>query len=210
MKAHLGAMTAMALLALPLAAAAQTRDSQADGYRAADGDHHGYYDARRHPAGDRAQTRVVVTDHARMVRRDDRYRYGGDRFYFGGGYYPYGYGYGYDVGVAPYPAYAYPYDGYGAYEGGYDYGPPQPEYAAPEYYPPQAEEGPPPSYQPPPEPPRNYGSDRRRWTDWSAGAPPADCGRWVWHEEVRRYHWEPAACAPPCPPDWNSDRDENR
>jgi hypothetical protein len=29
---------------------------------------------------------------------------------------------------------------------------------------------------------------------WSAGAPPADCGQWVWRERMNRYQWVPAAC----------------
>ena len=35
--------------------------------------------------------------------------------------------------------------------------------------------------------------------DWSAGAPPADCGRWVWRAQWNRYQWVAAACQPPCP-----------
>jgi hypothetical protein len=31
--------------------------------------------------------------------------------------------------------------------------------------------------------------------DWSAGAPPADCGRWVWRSQWNRDQWVPKACA---------------
>jgi hypothetical protein len=280
MKLLLGALTTAALIALPLAATAQTRDGQADGR---DGRHYGYYDARR---GADHGARPVVADRTRVIvrREDDGYRYpgGGERFYFGYypgyGAYPYAYDDGYDVNAAPYPAYDYSDDSYqgGGYQGGYQeppypapsyatgycpqesegcppqpyqppyqpppsYQPPAPEYPA--YCPPQREACPqqppyqPPSYEPPPAPefpaycppqgaancpPAQPPERRREWSrrmDWSAGAPPADCGRWVWHEEARKYHWEPAACEPPCPPDasqddrgrgWDRDQDRDR
>lgn len=251
MKFLLGAVSATALLALPLAAAADPRDGRVDGVR--DGGHYGYvydgrdgyYDAQGGSYGARYQAdgRRVVVERPRVYRREDGFRYrSGAQVYVGGGYYPYtdyGYGYGYgddgyDVGVQPsYPAYEPPVPAYGdgyAYDDGRGdgyAGPPQaPAYEPPQYCPQPQQACPPPQeppqtyeYRQPPCPPEGDGCPpparpRRhewsRWIDWSAGAPPADCGRWVWHEEVRKYHWEPAPCRaeppPPCPPD--RDRDE--
>jgi hypothetical protein len=43
-----------------------------------------------------------------------------------------------------------------------------------------------------------YGYDRHEPAPadvgWSAGAPPADCGRWVWREGRGAYEWVPRPC----------------
>ena len=136
-----------------------------------------------------------------------------DRGYRGGyGYGGYG-GYGGSIGLAfggaPY-AYSYPDDnGYyqpfdyaysdqdGAYYAG-DAGPPSEGYSE--------DAGPPAQYDgddnaPPPAP--YYGApqgDESYNSGWSAGAPPADCGSWVWRGQA--YQWAPAPCRP-CPPGYD-------
>lgn len=159
--------------------------------------------------GDRRGDRFGVGDRRRF-RDHDRLRFGIGVAYAG---YPYGYDDGagyYDDGDAySYPddqGYYQPFDyddgdaqGYVGYGGGaYDAGGYGDDQADQQVYDQSGydqngydqggyDEGAAPAY-----------GDDGGARGWSAGAPPADCGSWVWRDRAQRYQWVAAPC--PCPP----------
>lgn len=229
MKVLFGMLAATALALSPLAAQAQDHGgdrggrgepahaAQGGGYRS--GAHGAYGGGQRYGGGAslgvrRGFYRAAPSGYSRFGAVNDRgfgdrrggrafadrryeHDYGRERGFgrgfgvgFYGGYYPYDYAYddggyypydeGYDGGYAEPYSYDYADEDYGAAPYAGDYGADsgyENSYGGAGYY----DAGP-------------------QGGDWSAGAPPADCGQWVWRSWRRQYQWVPAACGP-CPPD---------
>ncbi|HWF76238.1 MAG TPA: hypothetical protein VN694_03590 [Caulobacteraceae bacterium] len=190
----LAILAVAALAAGPLAAQAQDRDGyRTDGAHARPASGHGY------DASARAYDHRYVRHGGTAYRSDYRGRlYGGGYGYadggryggnvtFGvgyGGYYPYGGDY--DAGAYPVGgygadyAYSYP-DQYGAYQPfAYGYSPPDDAYYAGGQGYDEDDDG--------------YADGPAPTVGWSAGGPPADCGRWIWRADRGAYQWAPAAC----------------
>jgi len=179
----------------------------------------GYYDGRLRQGREEEGFGVRRGDDGFRRDRDDRgFGFGRERdedgFGFGGSPWIYSYpddsdyyapfyddgsGWGYGVGA---PAQDWTDYGVAQEDGGYG---PAREQAWSYYGAPQEDGGYGPAreqawadYEAPPQG-GGYRFGMRSQLDWSAGAPPADCGQWVWFGEAGRYHWVPASCErPPC------------
>jgi hypothetical protein len=214
MKAQLSWMAAAALIALPVSAAAQDgrfhvgvgvsaggSSGVHGGFHASAGDHRSRFGVGIGVRGSGGGGRVYVGGGTRRgfavggsFRSDDRFRdrdgvrfrgsYGYPAYGYGFAYggYPYGYAYDYAPGYGYPDTYAYDDSGYAGdvvyqsrFRGAYDADPGYASYDDNQVY-----------------------DDSQRGEDydddWSAGAPPADCGAWRWRRGDYRWRWVSQPC----------------